>query len=48
MLYAVIAANEAAVATKIALARDGLETRLMAETLSLRLRLSLMVRSAAR
>ena len=30
MLYAVIAANEAAVATKIALARNGFETRLMA------------------
>lgn len=36
MLYAVIAANEAAVATKMALARDDFETRPMAESLSTR------------
>jgi hypothetical protein len=33
-LYAVIAANAAAVATKIALVLDGFETRLMAESFS--------------
>jgi hypothetical protein len=41
LVYAVIAANEAAVATTIALARDGFETRLMAESLSTRPKASL-------
>jgi hypothetical protein len=41
MLYAVIAANEAAVATKMALARGDFETRLMAESLSMRPRASI-------
>ena len=36
MLYAVIAATEAAVATEIALVRDAFETRLMAESFSTR------------
>jgi hypothetical protein len=49
-LYAVIAPNVAAVATKIALARDGFEMRPMAESLSMRLTASLDFhgRSAAR
>jgi hypothetical protein len=34
MLYAVIAATEAAVATEIAIVRDAFETRLMAESFS--------------
>jgi hypothetical protein len=41
MLYAVIAANEAAVAAKIALARDDFETRRMAGFLSMRPKASL-------